>query len=223
MKDTILIAVADDQVLFRESLVQTIGLFNNMEVMIEADNGQQLLQKIDAGERKPGIVLLDLNMPLMNGIEATKKLHALYPDIKIIVLSVHGDEKHVARMVQLGINGFVAKNAGLAELRRAIEAAYYNGFYFNEAVVKVLQGGMPVLTTRPAAGNNALLQLTRREKEILTLICRELNTSEIASRLYVSKRTVEGHRNHLLEKTGARNIAGLVLFALKHKLVDVDF
>ncbi|WP_316750641.1 response regulator transcription factor [Pedobacter gandavensis] len=222
MNKLIRIAVTDDQVMFRECLVNNIKSFGNMDVMFEAGNGLELLNAMEkCGDIKPDIVLMDLNMPEMNGMEATKKLKIAYPDVRVIVLSVHGEEKHVSRMIQQGVNGYIAKNSELSELKNAIETTYNNGFYFNEMVLKTLQSGK-LLNKNNLRGFDAGSSLTQREKEILGLICEELTTAEIADKLSISLRTVDGHRNNLLVKTGAKNVAGLVVFAFKHKIIDTD-
>lgn len=222
MNKLIKIAVTDDQVMFRECLVNNIKSFGNMDVMFEAGNGLELLNAMkECGDIKPDIVLMDLNMPEMNGMEATKKLKIAYPDVRVIVLSVHGEEKHVSRMIQQGVNGYIAKNSELSELKNAIETTYNNGFYFNEMVLKTLQSGK-LLNKTNLRGFDAGSSLTQREKEILGLICEELTTAEIADKLSISLRTVDGHRNNLLVKTGAKNVAGLVVFAFKHKIIDAD-
>ncbi|EDM38765.1 response regulator [Pedobacter sp. BAL39] len=216
------IAVTDDQVMFRECLVNNIKTFDNMQVMFEAGNGIELLKQMDAcGDDKPDIVLMDLNMPEMNGMEATRKLKVDHPDVRVIVLSVHGEEKHISRMIQQGVNGYIAKNSELTELKNAIEATYNNGFYFNELVLKTLQSGS-LLNKNNVKGFDAASSLTQREKEILRLICDECTTAEIAEALSISLRTVDGHRNNLLVKTGAKNVAGLVVFAFKNKLIEAD-
>ncbi|MBC8987539.1 response regulator transcription factor [Pedobacter sp. N36a] len=222
MNKLIKIAVTDDQVMFRECLVNNIKSFGNMEVMFEAGNGLELLKAMnECGDDKPDIVLMDLNMPEMNGMEATKQLKIAFPDVRVIVLSVHGEEKHVSRMIQQGVNGYIAKNSELSELKNAIETTYHNGFYFNEMVLKTLQSGK-LLHKTSLRGFDASSSLTQREKEILGLICEELTTPEIADKLSISLRTVDGHRNNLLVKTGAKNVAGLVVFAFKHKIIDTD-
>lgn len=222
MNKLIKIAVTDDQVMFRECLVNNIKSFGNMEVMFEAGNGLECLNAMDeCGHIKPDIVLMDLNMPIMNGIEATRKLKITYPDVRVIILSVHGEEKHVSRMIQQGVNGYIAKNSELSELKNAIEATYNTGFYFNEMVLKTLQSGK-LLNNTKLRGFDVGSSLTQREKEIIRLICDELTTAEIADKLSISLRTVDGHRNNLLVKTGAKNVAGLVVFAFKHKIIDPD-
>lgn len=220
MKTIINIAVAEDQVLFRECFVANIRRFEHLNIIAEAGNGRQLLDMIASTPVKPDIVLTDLSMPEMNGIELTRQLRCDYPDVKIIVLSVLGDEKYVSSMAQLGVNGYLAKNAELDEVRRAVESVHERGFFFNDTMRKGLK--MEDATSRTRRNQlHVVDSLTRREREVLDLICHEYTTPEIAEKLFLSVRTIEGHRNNLLEKTGARNTAGLVIFALRNDLVSV--
>lgn len=216
------IAIAEDQVLFRESLVANIKALGSIDVVLEAGNGRELIDRVRKLPEPPDIILMDLSMPEMNGLEATKYLREHMPDIRIIVLSVHGDEKSVARMVQQGVNGYLAKDAELREVHKAIESVYEKGFYFNDAMLKALQSGT-LQKKLKMSEFNIVESLTRREREVLDMICKEFTTQEIAEKLFLSVRTVEGHRNNLLLKTGARNTAGLVIFALKNSIISLDY
>jgi len=220
MSDAIIkIAIAEDQRLFRECLIPILNGFDNLKVTIEASNGRELLDLIQASAVKPDVVLLDLAMPEMNGLETTQHLKAAFPGIKIIILSVHSEQRHIVKMVGVGINGYLIKNSELEEVKRAVEAVYEKGFYFNEAILKAIQSGM---RQQKQQRFDVVTTLTTREKEVLQLICREYTTPEIAEKLFLSVRTVDGHRNNLLEKTGSRNTAGLVIYAIKNNLVDFE-
>ncbi|NII27006.1 response regulator transcription factor [Pseudoflavitalea sp. X16] len=212
------IAVADDQQLFRQCLVSNINQLPTIQVSIEAENGHQLLLAINAAAELPDVVLLDLDMPGMNGVETTAKIQAGFPALKVIILSVHCEARHIIYMIEKGINGYLSKSSTLEEVNKAITAVYNNGFYFAEEVMRTMQQGLQT------KGKKFYIDipgsLTRREKEVLGLICKEYTTPEIATALFLSERTVEGHRNNLLLKTGARNTAGLVIFALRHQLMD---
>jgi DNA-binding NarL/FixJ family response regulator len=221
MKKNINVAIADDQLLFRECLVDNLKKFQDLNIFMESANGAELLSKIAVSEIKPDVVLMDLNMPEMNGLETTLKLREILPEAKILILSVHGEVSYVARMVQQGVNGYLAKNSTLDEVYKAILTSHESGFYFNETVKFVLQSG--VLNKRKKITNfNNEPFFTNREKEILQLICKEYTTQEIADKLFLSIRTIDGHRNHLLEKTGAKNTAGLVVFALRNNLIEME-
>ena len=220
MNPRINVAIADDQLLFRECLSENLKKFTDLHLFILASNGAELLQKIGQSAIPPDVVLMDLNMPEMNGLETTLRIREILPDTRIIVLSVHAEEPYVARMVQQGINGYLVKNSTLNEVYNAITTSLETGFYFNEVVKTVLQSGM--LNKRKKINKfDSEPLFTNREKEILELICREYTTQEIADKLFLSIRTIDGHRNHLLEKTGAKNTAGLVVFALRNQLVEM--
>jgi DNA-binding NarL/FixJ family response regulator len=221
MKQTINIAVAEDQVLFRECFIANMRNFSNINVVAEAGNGKELIRKIAELEIKPDILLLDLSMPEMNGLETTKYIREHMPEMRIIVLSVHGDERYVVSMVQHGVNGYLAKDAELETVYKAIESVFEKGFFFNDTMLRGLQSG-GLQKKYKISQFNLVDSITKREKEVLELICKEFTTQEIAEKLFLSVRTVDGHRNNLLEKTGARNTAGLVIFALKNDLVNLD-
>ena len=213
---TIHVAIAEDQRLFRECLVSLLNGFDRLKVNVEAANGKDLLEKLYVAAPTPQVVLLDLTMPEMNGLETTRQLKKLFPDIKIIILSVHSEERHIVHMVGEGVNGYLVKNSELSEVVLAVQAVYEKGFYFNESVLRAIHSGM---AQKHEKSYNPNSPMTVREKEILELICQEYTTQEIAEKLYLSVRTVDGHRNNLLEKSGARNTAGLVIYAVRNDLV----
>lgn len=210
--------IADDQVLFLKGLRLLINTFDSIELVAEATNGEQLIKLINI--HQPDVVLIDLKMPVMDGIEATKKIRQTNPDLKIILLSMHNDQRIINHIMKIGANSYLLKNEEPEILREAIEEVTRKGFYFNDYVSKALLSGIQ----QPRTGDihttlTDNYHLTRREIEILKLICEEYTSGEIAQQLYISTRTVEGHRKSLLSKTGVRNTAGLVLFALKNQLV----
>jgi DNA-binding NarL/FixJ family response regulator len=214
------IAIADDQKLFRKGIASLIASFDHMYVIFEASNGVELLSLCENFISSPDIVLLDLSMPEMNGLDALKVLKEKHPSIKVIILTSHEVESFILATIQAGANGYLAKNAEPEEVELAIREVYKNDFYFTLAMLEIMRKGLVKKT------NNIKLEeednLTTREKEVLALICKQLSSHEIAEKLFLSNRTVEGHRNNLLLKTGSRNTAGLVLYALKHKLFDLD-
>ncbi|TGE24140.1 response regulator transcription factor [Hymenobacter aquaticus] len=216
------LAVVDDQNLFRESLIALIGYEPDMEYVAEAGDGASFLALCATLPGLPDIVLMDMNMPGLNGVELNEALQRQYPSMKVIVLSVHTQERLMAKMITAGAVGYLAKNCNKDELLLAIRSVHRTGFYMSPQVLKAIQ---QTHSYRPAPG--AMLpggaDLTNREKEILHLICQEFSNAEIADKLFLSVRTVEGHRNNLLLKTGCRNTAGLVLFAVKNQLHEVLF
>ena len=214
------IAIADDQKLFRKGITALIKSFEHMEVVFEAENGLELLSLCENFENTPDIILLDLSMPEMNGLDALKVLKEKYPLISIIVLTSHELESFILATIQAGANGYLAKNAEPEEVEKAIREVYKNDFYFTLPMLEIMRKGLVKKTNLIKLDEQD--HLTNREKEVLSLICEQLNSSEIAEKLFLSARTVEGHRNNLLLKTKSRNTAGLVLYALKHKLFDLD-
>ncbi len=215
------VMLADDHSLFRMGMAKLIGELEGIEVTGSAADGKELLRLLDATTQLPGVILMDLNMPNMNGIEATAHIRHHYPQIKIIVLSVYDEEQFIVRMIESGADGYLFKNAEIAEVEKAIRDVANNGFYFNEKMMAAMRKA-PTLKTKNLSFNH-MVNLTTRELEVLKLICNELTAVEIAEKLFISTRTVDGHRQNLLDKTGARNTAGLVIYAIKHKLLDIGF
>ena len=214
------IAIADDQKLFRKGMVALVGTFDGMSLIFEAGNGRELLELCESFAAKPDVILLDLSMPELNGLDTLKILKEKYPAIGVIILTVHEAESFVLATIQAGANGYLAKNAEPEEVELSIREVHKNGFYFTVPMLQLLRKGLA--SKNQAVTLNDEHNLTSREKEVLQLICKQLNSVEIAEKLFLSSRTVEGHRNNLLLKTGSRNTAGLVLYALKYKLLDID-
>lgn len=215
------VAIADDQVLFLKGLKFIIETFDNVELVLEAQNGRELLDKLK--EVEVNIILMDLKMPIMDGMEATIEVRKLYPAIKVIFLSMHDDERLISHMMKIGASGYLLKNESPEVVRDAIIAVAEKGFYFNDYVSKALLSGLH-------SKNSAIdlkhhfkekIHLTKRELEILDLICRAYTTAEIGEKLFISKRTVEGHRKNLIEKTGVKNTAALIVLAIKNGLVEL--
>lgn len=219
--ERIRIALIDDQKLFRQGIAFLIDSIAEFELQCQADNGQsflEILQKMD--QAHPHIALVDMEMPVMDGIELNKQLQKNYPQIKVIILSVHAKERLIAHMIQSGACGYLLKNCDKEELITAIRSVHNSGFYINEGTLKAMQHASPKRQEIKSVDGIAI-DISLREKEILQLICEEYNNAEIGERLFISSRTVEGHRNNLLAKTGCRNTAGLVVFAVKSHLYNI--
>ena len=217
---SIRVAIADDQMLFRKGMMAIVDGFTDIQITLEADNGRALLDALALASPLPDVVLLDLSMPELNGVETTKLIHKQYPSLKIIILSVYGEDRFVTHLMDLGVNAYLFKNVEPLEVERAIRAVVDTDFYFNEAFLTALKNRMLVKKPRRLLTEDLPATLTAREIEVLNLICKQLTAPEIAERLNLSIRTVDGHRANLLEKTNARNTAGLVLFAIKNQLLD---
>jgi DNA-binding NarL/FixJ family response regulator len=217
---TITIAIADDQMLFRRGMAAIINSFDDMMVVCETDNGRKLLTFLETTTQKTDVILMDLSMPELNGIDTMKIIHEKYPDQKVIILSIHNEEKFVVHLIELGANAYLFKNAEPEDVENAIRGVVEKGFYFSESLMMTFQRRLNNKKTHVSVHDNIPITLTIREIEVMNLICQELTAQEIACKLFISVRTVDGHRNNLLEKTGARNTAGLVIFAIKNNLVD---
>lgn len=218
------IGIAEDQALFRKGIVGLLNSFPNISVGEEAENGQALLDIYDeisrCGEQIPEVTILDLNMPVLDGIKTTERLKECYPDIKIIIISSFDDQDIVVHLYEKGANAYLDKNAEPEEVEEAVNAVYNNGFYFNKAAKDALED-VNINNDKPIILNSED-SLTEKELEVLKYICHGLTTDEIADILCVSNRTVDGHRSKLLQKTNSRNTTHLVLFALKSKLVNIS-
>jgi len=217
------IALIDDQILFRQALASLISSTKGFELVMEADNGIGCLEKLSTMPGLPDIILLDMEMPGMDGIELNEVLHKKFPAIKVIVVSVHANERLIARMIEAGASGYLIKNCDKEELLAAIHSVMSTGHYINAQVIKAIQHMAGKKNRSLKNINHIDIELSEREKEVLSLICKEYSNADIAEKLFISIRTVEGHRNNLLMKTGCKNTAGLVVFALKNQLVDLVF
>jgi DNA-binding NarL/FixJ family response regulator len=215
------LALVDDQILFRQGIASLISSEAGFALVMEADNGNDFLANLKKMELLPDIVLMDMEMPGMDGMELNEVLHKHYPSIRVVVLSVHDGERLMARMIQAGACGYLFKNCNKEELVNAVRNVFSNGFYITPAVLKAIQSP----TAKGVITNiqSIPIDLSQREREVLMLICEEYGNAEIAEKLFISVRTVDGHRNNLLAKTGCHNTAGLVLFAVKHHIFEVLF
>ncbi len=211
------IAIADDYKIFREGLKVGLSSDDALQVMMEADNGEDLLKGLEIDT--PDVILMDLKMPVMDGMEATKEVRKKYPSVKVLVVSMYDDDKFIIHLMENGANGYLLKNTEPDEIRRSIYAVHENGYYFNDLVNKALLKKL-VLKNNLKPSFNQNVELSERELEVLKLICEEKTAGEIAKEIFLSPRSVEGIRQRLIEKVGVRNSAGLVMFAVKNGIVD---
>lgn len=205
------LALADDQVLFRKGMALLLRDMAGVRVVMECANGEELLSGLKG--TAIDIVLLDLEMPVLDGTETMKRIRREFPQVKVIVLSTHDEDEFIARLMELGANGYMLKTAEPDEIDTAIRSVAQSGFYLNDTVNRAMLHGL-VRKRNVKPTFNDIDPLSERELEVLRSICQELTTAEIAEKMFVSPRTVEFHRNNLLLKTGARNAAGLVVYAL---------
>jgi DNA-binding NarL/FixJ family response regulator len=168
---------------------------------------------------KPEVVLLDIRMPNLDGFETTKIVLEEYPNIKIIVLTMHEEERHIIKMIELGVNGYLMKNASPDEVLECIRSVMEYDYYFNNKITNIMRKVMMYKGKRTI--DHAIFDLSEREIEVLELICKEFTAKEIGEKLFISFRTVEGHRKKLIAKLNVRNTAGLVVFALKNEIINL--
>jgi DNA-binding NarL/FixJ family response regulator len=217
----ILISLVDDQQLFRSGLAGLIKSVAGFTLLSEAENGKVFIEQLQTAATLPDIALVDMEMPEMNGVELNALLQKKYPSIKVLVLSTYNQERFIGKMIEAGACGYLTKNCEIDELVTAINATHNNGFYFNQDTLAAMRKTSQYKTGDIKNISNIAIELTARESEILVLLCQELSNTEIGERLFISPRTVEGHRNNLLQKTGCHNTAGLVIFAIKNNLFQI--
>lgn len=202
--------IADDHTLFRKAMVNLLRSFERVSDVKDAENGKDLLTLIKY--ETPDVVIVDLQMPVMDGSEASAQIINKFPEVKIIVLTMHDSNKFILHMMDLGVHAFLLKNTEPDELEKAIYAVADKDFYHNELVASVLRKNVKErkVGQRPTFQTT---ELTEREKEVLLLICQELTMKEIGQRLFLSENTVRNHRVNIMEKVGVNNIVGLVKYA----------
>lgn len=213
-QDKIKIIIVDDHVIFRGGLKMMINHFKNFNVVGEASNGEEFLEIIEKG--LPDIVLMDIQMPVMNGIEATEKALKKYPDLKIIALTMFNEDNYVDSMINSGVRGFLLKNIDKEKLEKALDTVYKGGNYYSEELWEFFTRRI-VHNEKPVED---LIKLTKRELEIIKMISKGMGNKEIAEKLFLSERTVIGHKSNIFSKTNCDNTLRLLLYAVKNKLVD---
>mmetsp|Transcript_35409 Transcript_35409/g.46617 ORF Transcript_35409/g.46617 Transcript_35409/m.46617 type:complete len:219 (-) Transcript_35409:56-712(-) len=218
MKKKITIGVAEDQKIYRDGLIAMLNGTGNSKVTIEAESGMELLLKMKGNV--PDIVLLDYRMPEMNGIEVTKKIREKYDSVKILLLSYYDNQEFVVRAVECGANGYLSKDDPPEEILQAIESAVDTGYYMNDRTSKCLIGEL-VRQGKVVPSFDGAVEFSRVELQIIKYICQEKSASEIGLLLYRSKRTIDGYRAGIMKKIGAKNVVGIVIYAAKHKLVEL--
>ena len=212
--EKIRIIIADDHQLFRNGLKILLNGFPEFTVSGEASNGEEFLRILKNTDAD--IALMDINMPEMDGIEATRKGLKLSPSLNIIALSMYGEEEYYYKMVDAGAKGFLLKDSDISEVKEAILTVLKGGSYFSQELLhNVIQ------KIKHRENENKIANLSKREQEILLKICEGLSNQEIAESLFISKRTVDKHRANLLGKTSSKNTASLILYAIRNKLIKI--
>lgn len=216
MTEKIKIAVVDDQKLFRQIMISLLKEFKDFEIIIGASNAIELLEELKS--KKADLILLDYKMPLMNGIEATEIIKTKYPETKVLILTMFEEENIIPVLIEKGANGFLFKGCDFEVVVKAIQIIKTKGYYFNEHFSKEMLNDTK--TNKKSSYNSNYSLLTSRETEIVKLLCKQLTNKEIATKLFISSRTVDGHRAKILQKTNAKNITGIFSYAIKNNLLD---
>jgi len=213
------IIIVDDHSMFREGMKLLIETEGMGEVIAEAENGQEFLLLLE--RYNPDLVLMDIEMPVMGGLEATTKAIAMRPNLKILVLTMLCKKNNYTDMINAGAIGFVLKTSGKQELEKAIKTVIGGDSYFSNELLRTIIANFGKQTS--ATGNSSVndINLTDREFEVLQCLCTGLTVSEIATKLFRSIKTIEAHRSKLLQKTNAKNTINLVLYAIKRNIVDI--
>lgn len=212
---SIRILLADDHSMVREGLIQLLELEQDLEVVGEASNGEEALQLIE--KKKPDILLLDINMPIMNGIELLKKLKKDKIKIKVLILTIHNEVEYLLKAVEIGCDGYVLKDSNSSLLKRAIYAIHRGENYIQPTLIPVLNAGIMNKTV----SNTRLNELTKREIEVLKLLAEGLFNKEIAYKLDISERTVKNHVSNIFKKINVADRTQAAVFAIKNELVSI--
>ena len=215
--DKLKIYLVDDHKLFREGLKLLLSAQKFVHHFYEASNGKEFVENLSFVDCD--VVLMDIDMPEMDGVEATKEALRIRPSLKIIVLSMYGDEQYYYKMIDAGAKGFLLKNSGIDKVVAAIQkVAAGESFFSEELLVNILNNMRDNKADTAGAADN---DISDRELEILYQVCLGLSNQEIADKLFISKRTVDKHRANLLSKTGCKNTAALVMYAIKNKIIEI--
>jgi len=214
------VVLVDDHVLLRNGLANLIESFGNYKVLFEANDGKDFIQKLNPG-LLPDVVLMDINMPLMDGYETCLWLKDNYPDIKVLALSMYDNENAIIRMFKAGAKGYILKDCDPFELKKALEAIVTKGFYYSEMVTGTLIHTINTMDEKANYLNNAV-KLNDREITFLKYACTELTYKEIAEKMFVSPRTIDGYRDDIFQKLNVKTRVGLVMYAIKNGIVNIN-
>ncbi|MEO1253865.1 MAG: response regulator transcription factor [Bacteroidota bacterium] len=220
------IGLVEDQFLFREGMKAILSSYDEFEVVFESEDGFSVIDKLSQATAIPDVMLVDLSLPKngdedFDGIAVTDAMVENFPDTKILILSVHDDDAFIAELIERGAHGYLVKDSDPEEVAEAIKAVHAKGSYINQRTLMAIQKRMNQ-KHKPKLKKDPEEPLTKREIDVLQLVCQQKTTDEIAEELFISAKTVNGHRNNLLQKTHSRNVAGLVLYAMKKNLIEIS-
>lgn len=210
------VAIADDHTLFRAGVRTALSVKNDVELIAEADNGMQLMNLLRHIE--PDVILLDIQMPIMDGIQTLPEIKKIRPEAKVIILSMYNDHSMISKLMEIGANSYLTKNSDSETIYQAIITCFEQEFFFNELTNKALLTGLRSRRTETIGVQDA--ELSEKEIRVLKLMCEEKTTKEIADIVDISPRTVEAIRDKLKSKTGAKSMAGLVMYAVKKGILE---
>jgi two-component system, NarL family, response regulator DegU len=217
-EDKLRILITDDHTLFRKGTMILVRAFKEVGLVNEASNGKEALEELS--KNPYDIILLDLDMPVMDGWEASKKIISKHPEVKIIMISMHDELQIISDLIEIGVHSYLLKNAETEEVHKAILSVINNDFYYNQLVSKALHKKIQKdginNSDVPSRGD-----VSPRETEVLQLICQELTMKEIGEKLFLSEQTIHTHRKNLMKKTKAKNAVGLVKFAFQHGIAAI--
>jgi len=209
------VVVVDDHELFRKGVIMVINRMEDSQVTGEASNGQEFLRLLNSDV--PDVVFMDIKMPELNGIDATIEAIKRYPGLKIIALSMFGEEEYLQKMINAGAVGFLLKNSSIQEIEGAIKQVMDGGNCYSKELLGYFTN--KYISRKP--NDTSIIKLTRRELEVLGLVAQGLSNQEIADKLFISKRTVDGHKANLIQKTGSKNIVDLLVYSIKNGIIEL--
>jgi DNA-binding NarL/FixJ family response regulator len=218
LSDVINVAITDDHALFRQGVKTALGMKKDIKIMFEADNGMQLLNTLK--HMQPDVILLDVSMPIMDGIATLPEVKKLYPHIKVIMLTMHDEHTMIAKLMEMGANSYLTKNSDSELIYEAIKTCHEQEFFFHALTNKALIDGLRMKRQAAEGPYSQDVKLNDKEIMVLRLMCEEKSTKEIADIVDLSPRTVEAIRDKLKSKIGARSTAGLILYAVKNNIIE---
>ena len=217
--DTYKIGIVDDEALFRQGLSMVIENHDRLEVSLTAENGEDLMEKLENLEDYPDLLLCDLAMPKKDGVEVTKEISEKYKEIRIVILSSHYEPSLIMKMMEIGASAFMPKDEKPEEFYNTILNVIEKGFHYNEYVIQLIREKMQFGRSKK---NQNKIDISKRELEVLNFLCEQKTNKEIAELMFISSRTVEGHRQKLLAKTGSKNTAGIIIYAIENGYFTVS-
>jgi len=219
-RSVIRVGIAEDQAIYRQGLENLINSFDGVNVVCSVENGQELINKLQ--HERVDVVFLDYRMPILNGLETVRRIRKFDKKLKILIISMYDDNVFVEQTIESGANGYLSKDDSPEEIERAVFSCMETGYYLSDRTSKMLISKLMVNGKIKPQVESRYVEFTQFELQVLQMICKEFTTQEIADVTFKAKRTIEGARTMMLQKVGARNVVGLVMYAVKHNLISED-